>query len=346
VKQVGVVQAVGKMIAHDLCRFVEGNNERTPFRKGHIVREEDIPVLLSMGRNNLFVQDDDGGPGGMLHEEDAARRLAALCVNRFIRHGEPVEGRIELFSEIDGFFRIALPRLRLINGIPNIIIAARSSNSRVFPGDKIAGVKVVPLMIDEETVQSAEKAASGTPLFEVLPFIRKNAGLVITGSEIAGGRIKDEFAPLLEKKLEAFAIKLVKTVITRDGMDNVLAGIAEVRSFNPEIVICTGGMSVDADDNTPAAIIESGADIVTYGAPVLPGSMFLLGYYADGVPVMGVPGGALYKKNRAGILDIVLPRIAASVRISRRDFVRMGNGGLCLGCAVCHYPVCPYGGGI
>ncbi|MDR1363335.1 MAG: molybdopterin-binding protein [Spirochaetaceae bacterium] len=344
-KQVSVTEAVGKTLAHDLCRFAEGNSERTPFRKGRIVQEEDIPMLLSMGRDNLFVEDDDGGPLGMIHEEEAARRLAALCMNRGIRRSEPVEGKIELFSEIDGLFRIDLKRLTSLNSIPNIIIAARSSVSRVFAGDKLAGVKVVPLFIDEETLRNAEKTSLGTPLFEVLPFTLKSAGLVITGSEIAGGRIKDQFAPLLEKKLTDIGITLVKTIFTNDGVTNVLQAITEVRALNPQLVICTGGMSVDADDSTPAAIIESGAEIITYGAPVLPGSMFMLGYYDGGVPVMGVPGGALYKKNRGGIIDLVLPRIAAGVRITREDFVRMGNGGLCLGCEICHYPVCTYGRG-
>ncbi|GHT90465.1 hypothetical protein FACS1894137_19800 [Spirochaetia bacterium] len=162
-------------------------------------------------------------------------------------------------------------------------------------------------------------------------------------SEIKGGRIQDAFEPLLAERLKALGIQLTKISITGDGLQNILSGIAEIRAAKPDLVLCTGGMSVDPDDNTPGAIIQSGAKLISYGAPVLPGSMMMLAYYDDGVPIMGVPGGALYKKDRGGILDLILPRLAAGIRMTKDDFVAMGSGGLCLGCAECHYPVCPYG---
>jgi hypothetical protein len=253
------------------------------------------------------------------------------------------EGRIDIIAEIAGLFRIDLERFYRVNAIPDIIIAARHSLSPVNAGDKLAGMRVIPLAVNEDTVRQAEKEAGGRPLFEILPYRLKTAGLVVTGGEVLSGRTKDAFTPVIAARLAAFGITVIKSVVTADGTKNILRGIREVRRGKPDIVICTGGMSVDPDDNTPAAIRASGAGIVIYGCPVLPGSMFLLGYYADGAPVLGVPGGAIYRAKHAGILDIVLPRAAAGVRMIKEDFVALGNGGLCLSCAVCRYPACPYG---
>ena len=106
-------------------------------------------------------------------------------------------------------------------------------------------------------------------------------------------------------------------------------------------LLCTGGMSVDPDDNTPGGIRQSGARIVTYGAPVLPGAMFLLGYYDDGTPVMGLPGCVMYAG--ATIFDLVLPWVAADVSVTKEWIVSLGEGGLCLGCQPCRWPICPFG---
>jgi molybdopterin biosynthesis enzyme len=204
-------------------------------------------------------------------------------------------------------------------------------------------VKVIPLEIEQTLLQQAEAIADQSPLLEIVPYKLKTAGLVITGSEIKGGRIKDAFEPLLTERLKKFGIQLIKITITGDGVQNISDGIAEIRAAKPDLVLCTGGMSVDPDDNTPGAIVQSGAKIISYGAPILPGSMMLLAYFDDGVPIMGVPGGALYKKEHGGVLDILLPRLAADIKMTKEDFVAMGTGGLCLGCAECHYPICPYG---
>jgi hypothetical protein len=339
-KQLRIEDAVGMILCHDMTRIVPGEMKCPQFRKGYVVRSEDIPLLRSMGKEHIYVWEKQAG---MLHEDEAALRLADICGTVGFKRSPISEGKLELFAEYDGLFRIDLERFNAVNMIPDMVIAARHTLSAVKAGDKLAGMRVVPLVIPEERLQEAASAAGSAPLFELLPYTLKTAGVVITGSEIRSGKIQDAFMPLLTEKLGNCGIGIIKKLIVGDGIDSIIQAINEVREDKPDMVICTGGMSVDPDDNTPGAIKRSGAEIVTYGVPVLPGSLFLLGYYADGTTVMGVPGGAMYSKKRGGIFDIVLPRIAAGIRMTKRDFGMLGNGGLCLGCGDCHYPICPYG---
>ncbi|GMO42110.1 MAG: molybdopterin-binding protein [Termitinemataceae bacterium] len=342
--KVNINDAIGKTLAHDLSRFVEGVADRTPLRKGHIIQKEDIALLLAMGKENLFVMEEGKVVNSAkIHEEEAAHRLAAICRNTGIVEAAVKEGKIELFADIDGLFRVNVERQKKINSIEGVIIATRTSLFPVHKGDKLAAVKTVPLEIDDHLLCEAEAIADNNPVLELLPYKLKSAGVVITGSEVQKGITKDAFAPLLVEKLKIFGIQITKKIITGDGAENIANSIAEVRSTKPDIILCTGGMSVDPDDNTPGAIIQSGAKPVCYGTPLLPGSMMMLAYFEDALPIMGVPGGALYKKNRAGILDIVLPRLAAGIKMTKEDFIAMGNGGLCLDCPICNYPVCTYG---
>lgn len=331
--------AVGHVLCHDMTQIIPGVSKGPRFRKGHIVTAEDIPVLLSMGKEQLYVWELQPG---FLHENDAAERLCALCQNINMRKSETKEGKIELSSDIDGVFLVDTERLNAVNSIDEIMIATRRGNVIVHPGDKLCGTRVIPLIIEEEKLRQAEQAAGSTPILEVRPFTLKTAAVVTTGSEVAKSRIPDSFTPVVERKLAALGIRMTEHVLVEDGIENVAAAIEQMKNKPVDMILCTGGMSVDPDDSTPGAIKQSGADIVTYGAPVLPGAMFLLGYYADGRPVMGLPGCVMYAK--ATIFDLVLPRIAAGVRLTRRDFVALGEGGLCLGCEVCTYPHCGFGG--
>jgi hypothetical protein len=278
---------------------------------------------------------------GMVHENEAAERLAAICRNANMEQSSISEGKIELTAECRGLFGVDVARLNAVNGIDEIAIATRRTLTPVEKGDKLAGMRVIPLVIPEERLVQAETAAGKSPLFELLPYTAKTACVITTGSEVASGRIKDTFTPVVAEKLAAFGIAVKKQSVVGDGLESIVAAISEGRKEKPDIIICTGGMSVDPDDNTPGAIKQSGACIVTYGAPVLPGAMFLLGYYDDGCTVMGLPGCVMYA--HATIFDIVLPRVAAGVRMTKQDFTTLGNGGLCLSCPECRYPVCPFG---
>ena len=277
----------------------------------------------------------------MVHENDAAERLCALCRNAHMDRSETSEGKIELTAACDGLFQVNSEKLIAVNSVDDIMIATRHGNTAVKKGDKLAGTRVIPLIIEEEKLQAAEKAAGDTPLLELLPYTKKTAAIVATGSEVKKGLIQDTFTPVVKEKLAAYGIQTLAVTYSGDGVENVANAIAEMRETGAELILCTGGMSVDPDDNTPGGIKQSGARIVTYGAPVLPGAMFLLGYYEDGTAVCGLPGCVM--SAGATIFDLALPRIAAGVEMTRADFAAMGEGGLCLGCKPCHWPNCPFG---
>ena len=337
-KLIRTEDAVGQVLCHDMTQIIPGEFKDARFRKGHIVTAEDIPVLLSMGKENLYIFELDEGK---VHENDAAERMCALCFNEGMSRGEVKEGKIEIFAGRDGLFRIDRDKLNAVNAIDELMIATRHGDTAVHAGDKLAGTRVIPLVIDEAKLLEAERIVGGKPMLEVLPFKLRRAGVVTTGSEVYHGRIEDKFTPVLERKLSEFGIAMTEHITVDDGLDNIKSAIDKLRATDVDLILCTGGMSVDPDDNTPGAIKASGARIVTYGAPVLPGAMFLLGYFDDGRPIMGLPGCVMYAK--ATIFDLALPRIAAGVELVRSDFTTLGEGGLCLGCKPCTYPNCGFG---
>ncbi len=337
-KLIRTEEAVGHVLCHDLTQIIKGQYKDARFRKGHVVTEEDIPVLLSMGKENLYVWEM---VPGMVHENDAAERLYRICANDNMGRSEVKEGKIELSAACDGLFRVDVERLNAINSLDDIMIATRHSNSPVKAGDKLCGTRVIPLIIEEEKLQAAEAIGGGRPILELLPYRLKTAGVITTGSEVYKGRIQDTFTPVIVEKLKTYGIEMTEHAVVSDEMDMTVGAIQEMRQKGVDLILCTGGMSVDPDDNTPGAIKKSGARIVTYGAPVLPGAMFLLGYFEDGTPIMGLPGCVMYAG--ATVFDLVLPRAAAGVEVTKADIACMGNGGLCLGCKPCRYPICPFG---
>jgi len=337
-KQIKTVDAVGHVLCHDLTQIIRGEYKDARFRKGHTVTEEDIPVLLSMGKEHLYVWEMTEG---MVHENDAAERMLALCRNDHMTWGEVKEGKIELFAGCDGLFRVDSRRLMAVNTAEDVMIATRHGNTAVRKGDKLAATRVIPLVIEEDKLRAAETAAEGKPLLELLPYVKKTAAIVATGSEVKKGLIQDTFTPVVVDKLKTYGIETISVSYPGDGVEAVRDAVLAAKDTGAEMIFCTGGMSVDPDDNTPGGIRASGADIVAYGAPVLPGAMFLLGYFADGTVICGLPGCVMYAG--ATIFDLVLPRAAAGVKLTRKDLVSMGEGGLCLGCKPCHWPVCPLG---
>ena len=337
-KLIKTEDAVGHVLCHDMTQIIKDQYKDARFRKGHVVRPEDIPVLLSMGKEHLYVWEMTPD---MVHENDAAERMAALCGKVNMNWSEVKEGKIELTAACDGLFRVNSEKLIAVNSVEDVMIATRKGNTAVRKGDKLAGTRVIPLIIPEEKLQAAEAAAGDTPLLELLPYTKKTAAIIATGGEVKKGLIQDTFTPVVKDKLAAYGIETLAVTYSGDGVENVADAIAEARKTGADIILCTGGMSVDPDDNTPGGIKASGARIVTYGAPVLPGAMFLLGYYEDGTVVMGLPGCVMYAG--ATIFDLALPRIAAGMEMTRADFAAMGEGGLCLGCRPCHWPICPFG---
>lgn len=337
-KLVRTEEAVGHVLCHDLTQIIPGEFKGPRFQKGHIVTEEDIPVLLSMGKEHLYVWELQPG---FLHENDAAERLCAITLNDGMNRSEVKEGKIELTAARDGVFLVDSEKLLLINSIDEITIATRKGNFPVKAGDKLAGMRVIPLVVEEQKLLQAEIIADGAPILKLLPYKLKTAAIISTGSEIYHGRIQDRFTPVLIEKLKAYGISVVFQTVADDHAENIISAIETAKKLSPDVILCTGGMSVDPDDRTPYAIRESGASVITYGSPVLPGAMILLGYYRNGTPVLGLPGCVMYAK--ATVFDLIFPRIAAGVRLTKKDFVELGEGGLCLGCNPCTFPHCPFG---
>ncbi len=331
-------EAIGQVLCHDVTQIIKGVTKDARFRKGHIVTEEDIPVLLSLGKDHLYVWENDET---MYHENEAAQILCDVCINDHMVPSEVKEGKIELKAAVDGLFVIDVERLNEINEIDQIMIASRHNNTPVKKGDKLLGTRVIPLVIKKDRMELVKEKAGDTPLCTLYPYVLKRAGIVTTGNEVYYGRIQDTFTPVVVEKLEQYGMKVTDHILVNDNMEKIRDAILELKDRGCELIIATGGMSVDPDDQTPGAMKQTGARIVSYGAPVLPGAMFCLAYFEDGTPVMGLPGCVMYAKST--IFDLMLPRAAAKVPIRRKDITILGHGGLCLGCADCHYPACSFG---
>lgn len=339
-KEIKTVDAVGHVLCHDMTQIIPGVTKDARFRKGHVVQPEDIPVLLSMGKRTLFVWEKKPG---MLHEDEAAARMRDMCLNENMHATEPKEGKIEIIADVDGLFTVDSERLYAVNNIEQLMIATRHGNTPVKKGDKLAGTRVIPLVIDEEAIKQAESVCGAKPLLSLTPYKLKTAGLITTGSEVSQGLIEDSFTPVIIEKLKRYGIEVRHHCLPGDDMAAITKAANDFHKAGDDMILCTGGMSVDPDDRTPGAIKATGCRVVTYGAPVLPGAMFMLGYFDDGTPIMGLPGCVMYAKTT--IFDLMLPRIAAGVTVERADFVRLGEGGLCLGCKTCTWPNCGFGKG-
>jgi len=336
-KKVPVEQAVGMTLCHDMTKM-EGNFKGVAFKRGHVIRPEDIDVLLRMGKKNIYVWEENAGE---IHEDDAAKRMAAAAAGQGIDIAGPNEGKMTLSAAQKGLFKVNREALDLVNSIEDLTIACRPGNYPVEKGDALAGIRIVPLVTKESKIEQMESICSQQgPIFEVNPYKRLKAGLVITGSEVYHGRIKDRFEPVISDKLKYFGAEFLGRTICDDDVDMISKAANDFIEKGADLVVFTGGMSVDPDDLTPAAIKKTAAEIVTHGVPVQPGNMFMLGYRGD-VTLVGLPGVIIHRKNT--ILDIVFPRIFAGERLTRKELVAAGEGGMCLACPVCHYPVCFFG---
>ena len=337
-KLIKTTEAVGHVLCHDMTQIIPGVTKDAVFRKGHVVREEDIPVLLSIGKDNLYDWEKDDT---MYHEDEAADILRGLCQNDYMEASSPKEGKVELTAQTDGLFKVDEERLIRLNSLGEMMVATRHGNFPVKKGDKLAGTRIIPLVIEKEKMEAAKEAVGEEPLLALLPYHHKKVGIVTTGNEVFHGRIRDQFGPVIREKLAEFDTEVLGQTIMNDDQEKITEAIQAFLDAGADMVVCTGGMSVDPDDTTPAAIKGTGAEIVSYGAPVLPGAMFLLAYTKDGRPIMGLPGCVMYAKRT--IFDLVLPRVMADERVTAQDLAKLGMGGLCLGCPTCIFPNCGFG---
>ena len=340
-KEIRTEDAVGHVLCHDITQIIKDKKKGVVFSKGHIVKEEDIPVLLSVGKEHLFVWEKQSG---ILHENEAAEILYKICAGSNMHGSDIKEGKIELIADCDGLLKIRRDALLAVNSLGEMMIASRHGDFAIHKGDKIAGTRVIPLVIEQSKMDRAVEAAGPEPIFSVLPFHPKKVAVVTTGSEIQKGLIKDTFTPVLQNKLAEYSCEMIGQTKPGDDRTQITQDILAFARNGADMILCSGGMSVDPDDRTPGAIKDTGADIVTYGAPVLPGAMLLLAYLDMGdrkVPVVGLPGCVMYAKRT--IFDLVLPRLLADDRITAAEIAGYGEGGLCLNCPVCTFPNCGFG---
>ena len=342
-KRMKTTEAVGQVLCHDITQIIPGVTKDAVFRKGHIIREEDIPVLLSVGKDSVYIWENDET---MMHENDAAEVLYRMTANEHMHPSDVKEGKIEVIADTEGLLKVDREKLKKVNAFGEMMIATRHGNTVVKKGAKLAGTRIIPLVIKKDKMQEAEKICDGTPILKILPFTVKKAAIITTGNEVYHGRIKDAFTPVIEQKIAEFGAEMMFHEIFDDNDRKITDGCLRAIEAGADIVFCTGGMSVDPDDKTPLAIKNTGAEMISYGSPVLPGAMFLLSYYRKGdkvIPICGLPGCAMY--NRRTIFDLVLPRLMAADPVTADELASLGEGGLCLNCKVCTFPNCGFGKG-
>ena len=321
-KEIPVREAVGSVLVHDVTEIVRGVVKDARFRKGHVITAEDIPALLRLGKENIFVWEADET---RLHENDAAEILRTITQGENLSASDVKEGKIELKATCDGVFYVDAARLDKINEVEEICLATVNNKIPVRKGKSVAGMRVIPLVIDKAKMERVKEIAGSAPLMKVAPYKKLKVGLVVTGSEVFYNRIEDTFTPVIEAKLKTFGLQVDERRLSNDAKDMTRDKICELLALGCEMILCTGGMSVDPDDRTPAAIKSTGAQVVTYGVPVLPGAMFMLAYKGD-VPIMGLPGCVMFCSKT--VFDLILPRVLTGERLTRHDFTALGVGGL------------------
>ena len=335
-----VEDAVGTVLCHDLTRIVPGEDKGPAFRKGQVITEKDIPELLNMGKSHIYIWEVKKG---QVHEDEAAIRVSRALTGEGLSFTEPKEGKVSLIADYDGMCTINEDLLVQVNMIEDMVVATRSNRRPVKKGDIVAGIRVVPLVIDEYKLQSVEHLSRNHEMtISVKPFQSLKVGIITTGSEVYQGRIEDKFGPVVKKKIESYGCKVFKQTIVPDDVEQISEAILSLKEEGAELILTTGGMSVDPDDLTPRSVREAGAEIVTYGAPVLPGAMLMVAYLGD-VTILGLPRCVMYHSTT--IFDLMIPSVLTGERISKAMVAKLGLGGLCLNCKVCSYPVCTFGTG-
>lgn len=338
-KLIRTEDALGHVLCHDITQIIKDVKKDAVFRKGHIIREEDIPVLLSVGKDHLYVWENDES---MMHEDEAAEVLCAICKGDGIERGQVKEGKIELMAGRDGLLKVDREKLDAVNSFGQMMIAVRHGNFPVKKGDRLGGTRIIPLVIEKEKMERVRILAGEGTIMQILPFLPRKAGIVTTGNEVFYGRIEDTFTPVVEGKLREYGVQVIRHEVTNDENERIEEAVRRMLNDGCGLILCTGGMSVDPDDKTPLAIRNVCGSIVSYGAPVLPGAMFLLAYYGEEqIPILGLPGCVMYAKRT--IFDLVLPRIMAGEILKKEDIDSLGEGGYCLNCEVCHFPNCGFG---
>lgn len=335
-KKVKVQDAIDMTLCHDITAMVDGF-KGAAFKRGHVITQEDIPKLLDIGKQHVFIWEENAGE---IHEEDAARRLSQMTTVNGAHYGSISEGKVQLFADQDGMFRVDKALLAAVNRIGDITITTLPDHYPVKAGDRLASMRIVPLVTEERQIAEAEALCAGKQLYDLRPFKPLKVGIIITGSEIYHGRIKDKFERVARAKLAHYPAEILGVHVCDDELDMIVGAGRALLAEGAELLIFSGGMSVDPDDLTPSAIREMGAEIVSYGVPSQPGNMTLVAYL-DQAALLGVPGAAISRPTT--MFDVLLPQIFCGDPLTKDDLIRLGEGGLCQMCDNCHFPNCTFG---
>ncbi|KNZ43351.1 molybdopterin-binding protein [Acetobacterium bakii] len=339
-KLIPVEESKGMLLAHDMTEIIPGKSKCAAFKKGHIIKEEDIARLLTMGKEHIGIIEYKEGD---IHENDAAIRMAQAVAGPGISLSEPAEGKVNLIAEHAGLLKVNYKALFEINCINDLMVATLHTDRLIDGGTTVGGTRIIPLITDSQKIIEMERICQNNyPMVQILPLRKLKVGIVTTGSEVYHKRIEDKFGPVIRDKFEELGCEVIGQLFATDDENMITAAIHQLIDEGAQIITCTGGMSVDPDDVTPLGIRNTGATVITYGAPTLPGAMFMLAYKND-IPIVGLPGCVMYAKRT--IFDLVVPRIVAGERLKKEDIIRLGHGGLCMGCDPCTYPNCGFGKG-
>lgn len=337
-KTIKVEDAIGMVLAHDMTRIIPGKFKGVGFKKGHVVTQEDVPELLKIGKANLYVLDLSDSE---LHEDDAALRIAEAVSGDNLHWTEPREGKSSIIVDCDGLLQVDSEALLQINKLDDVIVSTLKTNFPCKKGQKIAATRIIPLITSINNVEKVEQVAlDNRPILKIKPFRKLRVGGVVTGSEVCKGLVPDGFDEFVARKFQNYGCEYVKKILVPDDPVQISRAILDLKAAGCELIITTGGMSVDPDDVTKVGVRQTGADVVTYGSPVLPGAMFLYALL-DEIPILGLPACVFYAPTT--IYDLILPRVLAAEVISADTIAEMGHGGMCLDCKVCHYPNCAFG---
>ncbi|MCM1150279.1 MAG: molybdopterin-binding protein [Butyricicoccus sp.] len=335
-KKINVEDAVGLPLCHDITAMRPGF-KGAEFKRGHIVTEEDIPRLLDIGKRAVFVWEEGAGE---IHEEDAALRLAALAPVELAHYTGPSEGKMLLHADARGMLRVDTELLRQLNSVGDITVTTLPDHYPVEKGARLASMRIVPLVTKETQIIEAERLCQGKKLLDLRPYRALKAGVIITGSEVYHGRVRDLFEPVVREKLKRYPAELLSVTVCDDDLGMITAAARAQLEQGASLLIFTGGMSVDPDDLTPGAVRALGAEVVTHGLPSQPGNMTLVAYLG-GTAILGVPGAAISLPTT--VFDVLLPQIFAGDRLTKQDLINLGDGGLCQMCSPCRYPNCTFG---
>jgi hypothetical protein len=340
-RKVSVEDAVGMVLGHDVTKIVPGTFKGPGFKRGHVIRREDIPELLRLGKEHIYVMKLRKGE---LHEDDAARRLSRAFSGPGIEVVGPSEGKMKLVAEHAGLLSIDVSLVERINTHKGIALSTRHDNTPVRKGWVVAATRVIPLTISEQRVLRVETLCKKRPgkVISVWPYQRKDVGVLVTGNEIYRGRIRDRFDDYVGVKITRYKSRIIKKLVAPDDEAFIARSLTELVQAGSDLILVTAGLSVDPDDVTLRGVRRAGARVVSYGSPVMPGSMFLYAHLGQ-IPVLGLPACVFHHPTT--VFDLIFPRVLADQTITRKDIARLGHGGLCLDCAQCRYPDCPFGKG-